>query len=48
MENVNSYQMETNQEFTTPLMIRKETALNMLGVILFYVVLFVAVNVLST
>jgi hypothetical protein len=48
MENVSSYQLETNQENITRLNLRKETAINMIGVILFYVVLFVAVNVLGT
>ena len=44
MEQVNTTSFEMKNDSTNPVIIRPQTAMRMLGVLLFYVVLFVAAS----
>ncbi len=47
MESLKFYLGETTEENSNPMSISSEAVINMVGVILFYVVFFVAFNVFS-
>lgn len=48
MEIIKLFQGETNANDPNRFQIKRETVLNMVGVVLFYVILFVAVSVFSS
>ena len=48
MENTNSYEQEINSGLVSRLHIKTEAVINMMGVILFYVIVFVAFSVFTS